>query len=509
MADLWNNPATANAWLLEQSRETACLASTAALLHWDQRTCIPAKGHEHRTHQVALLAKLIHERSVDPRRGEALAALEAQDADIDPLSARAVNLREWRRDYDRAVKTPQDLAVALARAAAEAETAWEKARPANDWASFAPHLETLLALRREEAHALGFASEPYDALLDAYEPGETAQGLEPIFKRLATAIAALLQRIEASTVRPDSSLLRRHFDVETQRAFACEVASVFGFDFQAGRLDVSAHPFSTTIGPGDSRITTRFNPEYFSDAFFSTLHEAGHGLYEQGLDPAHWGTPMGEAVSLGIHESQSRLWENFVARSRGFWSFFLPRAAARFPAFEGVDLDAIHFAVNEAKPGLIRVDADELTYNLHVLLRFELELALMRGALAVADLPEAWDRKMQSYLGLTPPDKRNGVLQDVHWAAGLFGYFPTYTLGNLNAAQLYQAAEQDLGPLDPQFAAGDFGPLLDWLRLKIHSQGRRYLPRELIRTVTGRDLDPGCLIDYLEKKFSSLYMLAP
>lgn len=503
-------PEQAYAYLREQSLETARLGSVAALLHWDQRTNIPPRGHAHRNEQIALLAKLIHERSVNPRRGEALALLESAGANADPLSVEAVNAREWRRDFNRVVKIPQDLAVALAKGAAEAETAWEKARPANDWAGFAPHLERLLRLRREEAEAIGYETEPYDALLDGYEPGETAHRLEPIFSRLAQAIAGLLQRVANAQNKPDSSLLRQSFDPEAQRRFAMDVVCSLGYERKAGRLDVSAHPFSTTIGPGDSRITTRFNPNFFSDAFFSAVHEAGHGMYEQGLPEEHWGAPMGEAVSLGIHESQSRLWENFVARSRGFWTFFLPRAATIFPCLADADLDAFHFAVNEAKPGLIRVDADELTYNLHILLRFELELALMRGRLNAADLPGAWNEKMRAYLGVEPKSVGDGALQDVHWSAGLFGYFPTYTLGNCYAAQLFETAEKELlnhGPLDEQFAAGVFTPLRNWLREKVHIQGRRYAPRELIRVISGRDLDPECLIGYLEKKFGELYKL--
>jgi carboxypeptidase Taq len=503
-------PDQAYTWLRENSLETSRLGSVAALLHWDQRTYIPPKGHAHRNEQIALLAKLIHERSVDPKRGEALARLESAAPYGAPLSPETVNAREWRRDYDRVVKIPQDLAVALAKGAAEAETAWEKARPANDWTGFAPYLERLLDLRREEAEAIGYENEPYDALLDGYEPGETAQRLEPIFSRLAQAIAELLQRIAGSGRKPDSALLRQRFPVDAQRRFAMDVVCALGYDKQAGRLDVSAHPFSTTIGPGDSRITTRFNPDFFSDAFFSAVHEAGHGMYEQGLLPEHWGTPMGDAVSLGIHESQSRLWENFVARSRGFWTFFLPRAARLFPCLANADLDAFHFAINEANPGLIRVDADELTYNLHILLRFELELALLRGQLPVADLPEAWNEKMRAYLGVTPPTVGDGALQDVHWSAGLFGYFPTYTLGNCYAAQIFETAENELrnhGGLEEQFAAGVFTPLRNWLREKVHVHGRSHAPRKLIQNISGRDLDPECLIRYLQRKFGELYKI--
>ncbi len=502
-----NTPTEAYAWLAAHSRETANYESMAALLHWDQRTMIPVNGHEHRTELLAQLAGLIHERVVDSRRDEALALAESALGEYAPDAVEAANLREWRRDHDRAVKIPHELAVALAKAAAEAETAWERARPINDWHSFLPHLQRMLDLKREEAEAVGYAEEPYDALLDAFEPGETAARLEPIFATLRAANTTLLGRIKGARRRPDSSLLRGEFPIDAQRDFALNVAKAMGYDLKSGRMDISAHPFSTTIGPRDSRITTRYNPHHFSEAFFSTIHETGHALYEQGLLAEHWGTPMGQAVSLGVHESQSRLWENFVARSHPFWKHFLPKARRRFPALVGVSLEYFYLAVNEVRPGLIRVDADEVTYNLHVLLRFELELALFRGELEPQDLPEAWNATMQELLGLTPPDYSNGVMQDVHWSAGLFGYFPTYTLGNIMAAQLFAAAERDLGEQEELFAKGDFRPLLQWLRERVHAQGRRFRPRELMREATGEDLDPGSLINYLEAKAARVYGL--
>ena len=297
------------------------------------------------------------------------------------------------------------------------------------------------------------------------------------------------------------------FPVDAQTEFALNAAKAIGYDLKAGRIDVSAHPFSTTIGPLDSRITTRFNRNHFSEAFFGTIHETGHALYEQGLPTEHWGTPMGQAVSLGVHESQSRLWENIVARSRPFWKYFLPKARERFQSLVGISLEYFYLAVNEVKPGYIRVDADEVTYNLHVLLRFELELALFRNQLEAKDLPEAWNAKMRELLGITPPDFACGVLQDVHWSAGLFGYFPTYTLGNIMAAQFHAAALRDIGEQDESFAKGKFAPLLDWLRTNVHAHGRRYRPRDLVKAATGEDLNPEYLINYLETKAAEVYAL--
>lgn len=488
-------------WLVRHSRETALLESVSRLLSWDQRTQMPAKGHAHRTDQLALLARLIHERETDPRVGEHLATAEASPLAREPGSEAAVNLREWRRHYDRKTRIPPDLAVALARAAAEGQTAWEAARPRNDWQEFFPYLARLVELSREKAEALGYASEPYDALLDGYEVGETAAGLESLFPRLRPALAGLLAEISRTPPPRCGEVLQRYFPRDRQEQFCREAAAQIGYDFAAGRLDSTAHPFSTGVGPGDARITTRYDEHFFPTAFFGTLHEAGHALYNQGLPPEHWGTPRGRSVSLGIHESQSRLWENLVGRSLGFWRHFFPRAQELFPVLADVSLEDFHRAVNLVKPSLIRTEADEVTYNLHIIFRFELERDLINGRLAVSDLPEAWNLKMQEYLGLTPPDYRLGVMQDVHWSAGLFGYFPTYTLGNLYAAQFYAKAHRELGNLEEQFARGDFAPLLHWLRERIHSQGSRYRPRELVRQVTGEDLDSRFLEEYLRGKF--------
>lgn len=500
-------PKDAYEWLRQHSLETAHLDSIGHLLGWDQRTQIPPKGHDHRHAQFAMLAKWLHQRETDPRLAEMLAAVEGSELVRDPLSVEAVNVREWRRDYDRATKIPQDLAVALAQASSEGETVWERTRPDSDWQTFQPYLERLVDLKRQEAEALGYEQEAYDALLDDYEPGETAAVLAPLLAQLRDGLIRLLETIQGSRRRPDRTILHRHFPKSDQEGFARMAAAKIGYDLQAGRLDPTAHPFSTGIGPGDVRITTRYDENCFSMAFFSVLHETGHALYDQGLPVEHWGSPMGDAVSLGIHESQSRMWENLVGRSLGFWKFCYPETQKVFSVLSDVGLEAFHLAINEVKPDLIRTEADEITYNLHILLRFELERALIRGDLRVADLPGAWNEKMQAYLGLTPPNHAQGVMQDVHWSGGHLGYFPTYTLGNIYAAQFFARAEKDLGDLSEGFARGDFAPLLRWLREKIHSQGKRYRPRQLVQAVTGEDLNPEYLIKYLMKKFGELYAL--
>ncbi|MCS7058892.1 MAG: carboxypeptidase M32 [Meiothermus sp.] len=491
-------------WLLEHSRESAYLESFAKLAAWDQAACIPKKGHPHRAQMQAALAKLLHQRATDPRVGEMLALLEGSSW-LQPASVEAVNVREWRRAFDRATRIPERLVVELAQATSEGEAIWEEARPKDDWEAFRPILKRIFSLTRELADALGYPEEPYDALLDLYEPGVTAAQLEPVFKQVGEASVALLRRIQASHRRPDTAILHRHFPVPAQEAFGKEVIARLGFDLEAGRLDVVAHPFMQGIGPGDVRLTTRYHPDYFNAGFFSTVHEMGHGLYGQGLLPEHFGTPMGSEVSLGIHESQSRTWENLVGRSLGFWQYFWPRAQHHFEALRDVRLEDFYFAINAVEPSLIRVEADEVTYNLHVLIRFEVERALLRGELSVEEAPEAWDARYQQYLGVRPSKVGDGVMQDVHWAAGLIGYFPTYTLGNLYAAQFFAQAERELGPLEEQFARGDFLPLLEWTRRNIHHQGSRYWPRDLLRQVTAEDLNPGYLLAYLERKFTALY----
>lgn len=500
------NPQQAYEWLLRHNKEISYLESTRSLLHWDQRTYIPVGGHPHRVEQVGVITRLVHARMTDPKIGEMLAVIEGSDLVQDPLSVPAVNVREWRRSFDRATKIPQEFAVKLAKASAEGETAWQSAKPGNDWAAFAPHLERLVDLKHEEAGLIGFeGGEAYNALLDEYEPGERVQNLVPIFAKLRETLVELLGGIRGSAKRPDTSLLHRHYPVPSQEAFAKSVVRRLGYDFASGRLDVSAHPFTVGIGPGDTRITTRYDEHYFSMAFFGTVHEAGHAIYDQGLPIEHWGTPMGQAISLGIHESQSRTWENLVGRSLGFWKFFYPEAQRHFPALADVPLEAFHFAVNDVHPTLIRTESDEVTYNLHIMLRFELELALMRKELEVSDLPGAWNEKMESYLGIRPPDYAQGVMQDIHWSGGAIGYFPTYTLGNLYAAQFFARAEEDLGELGAAFSRGDFFPFLEWLRTKIHTQGSRYAPRDLVKAVTGKNLTPDYLIDYLKDKFTVLY----
>lgn len=501
------NPEKAYDWLRDNSVETAYMVSAAQVLAWDQRTYMPGAGHAHRAEQMAIMAKLLHGRTTDSLIGERLADVEGSDMVADPLSAAAVNVREWRRDYDRSARIPQKLAMDLARETAQGESVWEAARPRNDWDAFVPHLARIVTLLREKASALGYENEPYDALLDEYEPGETAEGVRVVFDSLREGLVDLLDRIRGSARKPDESKLKGNFDIRAQKMLTEKLVADIGYDLAGGRVDVAAHPFTIGIGPGDVRITTRFDREHFGSALFGSLHEAGHGIYEQGLPGEHWGTPRGSVASLGIHESQSRMWENIVGRSRAFWEYGYGVLEQHLGPIEGADLDTLVLAINSVKPSLIRVEADEITYNLHILLRFELELALVRGELAAGDLPDAWNQKMRDYLGVIPPDVSAGVMQDVHWSAGLIGYFPTYTLGNLYAAQMFRKADDDLGGLAGRFSKGDFAPLLQWLREHVHEPGGTYRPRDLVRRITGEELDSGHFTAYCEAKYGSLYDL--
>jgi carboxypeptidase Taq len=492
--------------LIRRVKAVSLLGSCGAVLHWDHQTYMPPKGGAHRAEQLGLLAGLCHGQFTEPEIGDLLSLAETGEFARASGSTVAVNLREIRRAYDRATRIPAALVQELARTSTLAQDVWVEARKASDFGRFRPWLEKLVGLKREEAQAVGRGGALYDALLEEYEPGETAARLTQVFAELRTALVDLVGRIAASGKRPDLAVLHRAYPIAAQEAFGKAVVTAFGFDFQAGRLDVTTHPFCSGIGPGDTRLTTRYNLHDFGDAFFSILHEAGHGLYDQGLDPEQYGTPMGEAASLGIHESQSRLWENFVGRSRAFWDYWLPRARQVFPdALAGVGLDGFVFAINDVRPSLIRVDADEATYNLHIVLRFELEQALIAGDLVVADLPAAWNERMMRDLGSAPPDDAQGCLQDIHWSGGSFGYFPTYTLGNLYAAQFFAKAQAELGDLEEQFRRGEFLPLKEWLNQKIHREGQRNRAVDLVAAVTGEPLNPAYLLRHLQKKLGALY----
>jgi carboxypeptidase Taq len=495
--------------LLERWRKATLLATCASQLSWDQQTYLPPGGATHRAEQLSLLAGMVHEQFTSPRLGELIGELE-RDGDLGEADGpRRANLREARRRYDRATKLPTRLVEELSRVTSLARQHWIDARKNSNFESFRSWLEKIVALKREEAAALGYSNGvPYDALLDDYEPGAKTADVAKVFAGLRKDLVPLVQAIRNSSKRPDVSLLTRHYSKEAQTSFARAAATAIGFRFDEGRLDESAHPFCEGIGPGDCRLTTRYDEHHFPGAFFGVLHEAGHGIYEQGLDRSAFGTPIGEAASLGIHESQSRMWENFVGRSRAFWTHFYPKAQPTFPeALNGVSRDDFYAAVNDVRPSFIRVEADEVTYNLHIMIRFELEQRLISGDLAPADVPAVWNATYTESLGITPPNDAQGCLQDIHWSGGLLGYFPTYALGNMYAAQLFEAARRALGDLDALFAKGEFAPLREWLNTNVHKYGRQFVPSRLIERITGAPLSHRPLVAHLKAKFESIYGL--
>lgn len=495
--------------LLKRSHEIALIGSTNAVLGWDQEVNMPPKGAQWRAEQSAYLSGLAHRKATSPEIGDLLAAIEESDLIADPLSDIAVNVREWRHDYDRAVKLPSDFVETFARAASLAQNVWAEAREKSDYHLFSPNLAELIELTKQKAEYYGYEDKPYDALLDEFEPGEKTENVKRLFAGLREELVPFLQEIMASAHQPRTEIVEdRDYPIERQRILGQMASSAYGLDYAAARMDVSTHPFSTNFGPGDQRITTRFDSRNFNDSFFSILHETGHALYEQNLPAEFFGTPRGSAVSLGIHESQSRTWENLVGRSRAFWQHFFPLTQQMFPkTLADVSLDDFHFAVNAVKPGFIRVDADEVTYNLHVMLRFEIEQAIINENLSVDEIPARWNTLFKEYLGRDVPNDRLGVLQDVHWSFGAMGYFPTYALGNLYGAQFFAQARKDIPDLDARFAAGDFAPMLNWLRTHIHQHGQRYRAAELVKVVTGEPLSYKPLMAYLRAKYGSLYKL--
>ena len=487
---------------LEHLQEIHALNTALGLLGWDQETYMPPRGLHPRAAARAHLSGLIH----DQLAGDGLGGLLDELGALSLPEIQAASVRESRRDRDRAVKVPRDLVTELAETTTLAQQTWAQARKSDDWPSFAPLLAKVVDLKRREAEAVGYEGEPYDALLEEYEPGATAAAVEPVFTELRAGLVELMDVIHAAGPRDDDAVLAREWPVAGQDRLSREVLRAMGFDFEAGRLDTSTHPFTSGTSPVDVRLTTMFDPLDLAKSLYSTIHEGGHGLYEQGLPVEHAGTPLGQACSLGIHESQSRLWENQVGRSRPFMDYLMGRLKDTFPdRTADLNPDILYRAFNVVRPSLIRIEADEVTYNLHVLLRFELERALFRSDVEVADLPALWNERMTAYLGVTPENDSEGVLQDIHWSFGALGYFPTYTLGNIYSATMFAAASRALPDLDAKIACGDLGPLLDWLRTNVHAHGRRWTASELCRQATGTGLDCTDFLDYLRAKFGALY----
>jgi len=486
------------------SSEITHLRSILQSLSWDQETMMPEMGAGHRALQLSTLAVIQHQKLTDPVYGKLIAELEESTETLD-LWGRA-SVQEARRQYDKATRLPESLVKELAETSALAYEAWVKARGESDFPAFAPWLSKMVQLKRSEAECLQAAGTTlYEALLDDYEPGARVSKLDTLFAEIRPALTSLLDQITSASRQP-RELPAGPFPVQGQEMLGREILTSMGYNWKAGRLDTSPHPFCSGFSPLDVRITTRYSTGEIGKALFGMIHEGGHALYEQGLNSEAYGLPACDAISLGIHESQSRLWENQVARSRSFWDYWFPVLRRTFPPhFDDFSLDDFVFAINKVSASPIRVEADEVSYGLHVILRYELEKALIAGNLEASDLDEVWNEKMKEYLRYRPANAAEGVLQDTHWSQGLVGYFPTYLLGNLYAAQLFAQAKRNIPELDIMISRTELLPLREWLHENVHVHGKTITADELIETVTGQKLSARFFLDYLKTKFGALY----
>lgn len=484
--------------------EIGKLDSAQSLLGWDLHSHMPKKGAPFRSQVIAKLAKMSFEMSVSDELGGFIEDLEKAEglSDIEKGSVRHIG-----KDYRRHKAVPASFVEDFSIARSSAQAAWVQARAASDFSAFQPYLEKNVDLARRLADYLGYEEHPYDALLEEFEPGMTCQRLTAIIEPLKRDLVPFLGRLMKDGTRPDPSPFMGTFDIDTQRRLAHRALELILYDFDAGALDDVTHPFTTTIGPGDIRVTNRYMDSLLGPGLFAALHEGGHALYNQGFGDELYALGVAGGSSNGIHESQSRMIENQVGRSLAFWQGFQPILAEIFPQFANTSAEALHGAANIVEPSLIRVEADEVTYNFHIMLRFELEAGLIDGSIAVANLPRLWNEAMERYLGVVPPNDAEGVLQDIHWSMGAFGYFPSYMLGNLYSAQMLKTLREALPNLDDQIRGGDFAPLLGWLRENVHQHGRLYLPTELMERITGHPLDGSHLVDYVTTKYAAIYKL--
>ncbi len=486
--------------LSQKQKRIHSLESIAGLLGWDEQTLLPEDSSDQRQDQNATIAAVIHEAQTDPAIGSILEQIEA--APIAEETAPIV--RDARRDYDRSTKLPASWVENHARLCSEAYHAWAAARKANDFAAYAPYLQRHLDLAKEGAALLGWGDRPYDLQIDFHDPGVDAATIDRLFTELKGELVPIVQQIIDSPTKARTDIFKG-FPVAEQKAFLEEVTASLGFNYKRGRIDISLHPFCSGNG-ADTRMTTRFDEDNPLDSLFSSIHETGHGMYEQGLPLVSLHNALGKAAGMGVHESQSRLWENQVSRSRAFWKHYEPKFRAAFPSqLEGISSDDLYLAINSVSKNPIRVDSDEVTYNLHIIIRFEIEKKLFSGELSVKDLPEYWNAQYQELLGITPKNDAEGVLQDVHWSGGSFGYFPSYCLGNMLAAQLWYTAAEQLPNIEQDFAQGNFSSLLNWLRENVHQHGARYHLMELSKKATGQELSPRALLRYLKDRYLPLY----
>ena len=487
--------------------EVADLNAVQSLLGWDQQTYMPQRGGEARGNQLATIGRISHEKFTSDEIGKLLGDLENELNGAEPDSDELRLLNITRHDYDRATRVPSEFVAEFAVVTSKAFEAWREARGKSDFSIFRPHLEKVVELSQRYVTFFPPADHPYDVLLDQFERGMKTADVKAIFDALRPQQVDLLKAI---AVKPqvDDSFLHVKYDEKKMWDFSEALATKFGYDWERGRQDKSAHPFSTNFSMNDVRITTRYEPDNPTNMLFSTMHETGHALYELGGNPAYERSPLAGGTSLAVHESQSRMWENLVGRSQPFWEHVYPEFQKLFPAQVGnVDLETFYKGINKVESSLIRVNADEATYNMHIMLRLELEIGMVEGTIKVKDLPEIWNAKMDEYLGIVPPDDDKGVLQDVHWSGGAMGYFSTYALGNLISAQLWEKINADIPDLEDQFRKGEFGALLAWLREKLHVHGRKYEPQEIVQHLTGSKINSDAYVRYLKQKFGEIYGL--
>ncbi len=494
--------------LKAELRELADIRRALGVLGWDELTHMPAGGAPARAESMAVLGSIAHARLTSSRMGELLSAAEEEVAGLGPDSVDFNMVRVTLRDYRRATRVPRELVAERARVHTLANAAWETAKRENRFELFAPWLQKNIDLDRRLAESLGYERQPFDALLEEDDPGVTAAGMKAIFADLRPPLVDLVRRIAGSADGVDDSPLHRRFEESVQESLCRDVAARIGYDFGRGALDRTVHPFMTGMGRDDVRITTRYDERDLTVSLMGTIHETGHALYEQGLDPSIDRTLLDTDLSSGVHESQSRLWENFVGRGLPFWQHYYPTVQAAYPdVLADVDVAAFYRAINRVQPSYIRIEADEVTYCLHIMLRFDLELALFDGSVGVSEAPEAWNAAMRDYLGITPPNHGLGILQDVHWTTG-FGHFQGYALGNIVAAQIWETVNRVLPDLPGLIRSGQFTPLLDWLRANIHRHGRKYDAADLVLRATGVPLSTEPYIRYLREKFGTIYGLA-
>ncbi len=490
----------------KELRQIADYNAAVALLHWDSEVNAPSKGAQFRSQQIATIAAATHDLSTSDQLGQLLEDLYAVRTQLSEQEARNVSIS--LDDYHKATKLPTEFVRQFAKARADAYQAWVKARQANDFQLFAPALAALVELQRQKTKLVGFKDHPYNALLDEYEQSATVAQLDPLFVQVRSELSQFARKLREEGKATDDAFLKQNFPKQAQWDFGVQLLKNMGYDFEAGRQDVSVHPFTVTFSPLDVRVTTRIDENNPLSMIGTCIHEGGHALYEQGLPDEQYGLPLGAAVSLGIHESQSRVWENNVGLSRAYWQYHYPAFQNAFPSqFDGCDVETFYRAINQVAPNFIRVEADELHYHLHILVRYELEKALIEGSLEVADLEKEWNAKYKELLGVEVPDALRGVLQDVHWCEGLMGYFPTYSLGSFYAAQFFRKACEEHPTLEQEIAAGDSSKFLDWTRKNLHQYGRAYSPQELCQRATGEPLNVQYFLDYIRAKYSEIYSL--